>query len=252
VALLWKNLIQAGQNFRPRIWVFVLVIAIGSSVGLRDIAGQSGVLSAIGILATVFLAWSLFFGPHVLRQDLRQDLKRMDMLKLFPVPGWQVVLGELLAPAVILAAVQWCLLIVAIGFFPQMQSTMNWPVIGAYGFSAAMLLPLLDLILLVIPNAAVLLFPAWFQVGDLLGIEATGQRLTIMLGELVIFGLSLVPAALAFMLVFFPLQFALGPVAAITLGSVGAGVVLTAEIALGVMALGRVFERFDLSAEMEN
>ena len=36
----------------------------------------------------------------------------MDVLKLFPLRGWQIVAGELLAPTVILTAVQWALLLV--------------------------------------------------------------------------------------------------------------------------------------------
>ena len=57
------------------------------------------------------------------------------------------------------------------------------------GFGAALILPMLNLITLQIPNAAALLFPAWFQAakGGAQGIEATGQRLIFMIGQLLVF-----------------------------------------------------------------
>ena len=176
------------------------------------------VLDSVGQITRVLL-----FGPHLLRQDLRRDLQQMDVLKLYPMPGWQLVLGELLAPAVILSAIQWCLLVVAIGFFPQMQSNASWGLIAGCGFGAAIVLPLLDLILLLIPNAAVLIFPAWFQVSaDARGIEATGQRLVFMLGQLMVFALALIPAFLAFAIVFFPIKMAVALAPAVPLGALAA------------------------------
>ena len=64
------------------------------------------------------------------------------------------------------------------------------------GFGAALVIPMLDLITLQIPNAATLLFPAWFQAtkGGGQGIEVMGQRLIFMIGQLVVFILALVPA----------------------------------------------------------
>ena len=61
----------------------------------------------------------------------------------------------------------------------------------AIAAGAAVVLPVLDFLLLLIPNAAVLLFPSWIQTGkdSPRGIEATGQRLIFAVGQL------LVPAA---------------------------------------------------------
>src|SRR5207302_1257329 len=115
-------------------------------------------------------------------------------------------LGELLAPAVILTAIQWFLLLVAIIFFVQTPV----PVLGVtgvlgLGVGAALVLPMLNLILLQIPNAAVLMFPAWFQTGKegAQGIEATGQRLISMFGQVLVFVVALIPAGIGFTVVFF-------------------------------------------------
>jgi len=113
-------------------------------------------------------------------------------------------------------------------------------------------LPMLNAVLLIIPNASVLLFPGWFQPGrdGPQGIEATGQRLIFLVGQLLVFVIALIPAGLAAVGAFFALSH-------LGYGSVGApiaailcGIVLAVEDAIAVIALGRIFERFDLSAEL--
>ncbi|HEY3915265.1 MAG TPA: putative ABC exporter domain-containing protein, partial [Verrucomicrobiae bacterium] len=116
VALLWKNLISAGQFVTTRVWIMLVWVVIFSAAILRSNANRGGGFqSAILIFAGMLIAMSLFSGPQMLRNDLRQDLPATDLLKMYPMPGWQILLGEVLAPAVMLAAVQWLLLI--IGFF---------------------------------------------------------------------------------------------------------------------------------------
>ncbi len=253
VALIWKNVISTGQAFTVRMWVILVMLAVVLCVLVRQIASDSGGLFATGMVVCGLLVWSLFLGPQVLRQDLRQDLAVADVLKLYPLRGWQVVLGELLAPAVILTAIQWCLLIVGAGLVWRSDERLPGGVSSlAIGLGAALLVPVLNLILLLIPNSAVLLFPAWFQPGKeaAQGIEATGQRIIFMLGQLLIFLLALIPAAIVFTLVFFLARFVLGATPAIPLAALAAALVLAGEAALGFLLLGYWFDRFDVSSEL--
>jgi hypothetical protein len=121
----------------------------------------------------------------------------------------------------------------------------------ALGFGAALILPLLNLMLLEIPNAAALAFPAWFQSGQgrAQGIEATGQRIIFMLGQLVGICVALIPAAALFAGVFFAGRLLFTLAISILLASMAAAVVLAAEAALGIVLLGWLFNRFDVSAE---
>jgi hypothetical protein len=120
------------------------------------------------------------------------------------------------------------------------------------GFGAALLMPMLNLIILQIPNAAALAFPAWFQSakGGGQGIEATGQRLIFMLGQLLVLLVALIPAAALFAGVFFLAKILLATAIAILLASIAAAIVLGAEAAFGVMLLGWLFDRFDVSVEL--
>ena len=61
--------------------------------------------------------------------------------------------------------------------------------------------------------------------------------------------LALLPAAAAFAGVFFLLNFAFGPAAAVPLASLAATIILAVEAGFGVMLLGKLFERFDVTEE---
>ena len=114
---------------------------------------------------------------------------------------------------------------------------------------------MLNLVTLQIPNAAVLLFPAWFQAGKEgpQGIEATGQRIVFVLGQVIVFVLTLIPAALPLAGVFllelaFP-AIQIPATVVIPFGLIAAAVIIGAEAAVGLLLLGKIFDRFDVSAE---
>lgn len=252
VALLWKNLISAGQAFSMRFWVLIGVVAVSIALSVGVTSPHGGIPSAFGFIAAIFILWSLLLGPQLLRQDFRQDIASAEVLKTFPLPGWQIALGELLAPVVVLAAIQWLLILVGMVLllqFPEPVGSLGRSGILAIGGSAAVVLPVLDLITLQIPNAAVLLFPAWFQTGKDApqGIEATGQRIIFAFGQVLVFVVSLLPAGAAGVLVFFIFYWLLGtPAFAIPIAAAVATVVLAAEAVIGISLLGRAFERFDV------
>ena len=198
------------------------------------------------------LGYSLLLGPQFLRLDFRHDLPQADILKTFPLPGWQIALGEILAPVAVLAAFQWLLLLpapVSIFYLPgKHQRRYFW----SSPLARCCCCRCLIVLLLLIPNAAVLLFPSWIQTGkdSPRGIEATGQRLIFALGQCSCSLLALVPAALAFAAEFiFLLKFVLGLAAAVSFAALAATVMLAVEAGLGVLLLGKLFERFDVTEE---
>ena len=252
-ALLWKNLIGVGQVLSVRLWIILIVVVVAVGVGFGGSAHNQGFSMMAAILLAVALGYSLLLGPQLLRLDFRQDLPLADILKTFPLRGWQIALGEILAPVVVLAACQWLLLLVGAGlifYLPGQQTTLFL----AIALGAAVLLPVMDMLLLLIPNAAVLLFPSWIQTGrdSPRGIEATGQRLIFAVGQLFVLLLALLPAAAAFTGVLFLMKFAFGYVAAVPCAALAAAIILAVEAGFGVMLLGKLFERFDVSAEQTN
>jgi len=234
-------------RFLPII-VFVVIFSANSK--------NSVLWASVGLISMMLLAMSVLVGPQMVRSDFRQDLPAVDLLKTYPLRGWQMVLGELLAPIVILSVVQWLLLLVAIGSasgIPGGDALSLSARIGI-GFGVAVIAPALNFISLLIPNAAVLLFPSWFQTGKdaPAGIEATGQRLIFMFGQVLAMTLALAPAAGIFFLIFFLGKTYLGFAMSTFFGSILAALILAGEASLGLMLIGKFFERFDLSAETTN
>ena len=255
VALLWKNLIAAGQGFTFRFWIMLLLIVVSVGFGVAPQMHRANNFSMVlGPLAVGLLAFSFVMGPQIMRQDFRQDLPMMDVLRTYPLPGWQLALGELLAPAAILTAAQWCLILFAILAFPSLgKGRLALDLRLALGFSLALLAPVLNLVSLIIPNVSVLLCPGWFHSGPQAmnaGIEATGQRIVFMLGQLLVLVASLLPAAiLVAVAVLAGRALALPLSLTIPLAAVGATLIMAVEAALGLWWLGRLFAKFDLAAE---
>jgi Putative ABC exporter len=253
VALLWKNLISAGSAFTARTWLILVVVAVAMGSSLLGSRHTSTLPVMIGALAGMFGVWAVLLGPQIMRQDFRQDLPQADLLKLYPLRGWQIALGEILAPAVVLTAVQWLLLMLGVACaLPFARGEISRGLVLALGAGAAVVVPMLNLISLLIPNAAVLLFPSWIQTGKDAprGIEATGQRLIFALGQFLGFVVALIPAAGMWVGIFFLVKILTNAVLlAVPLASVGAALVLALEAGLGLMWLGWLFNRFDVSAE---
>jgi hypothetical protein len=251
VALLWKNLISAGHAFSLRIWISLAVFAVCAVMAVSHTAGSNLRLGLV-MMSGMLLGWTVLVGPQLLRQDFRQDLQVADLLKSYPLRGWQIALGEILAPVTALTGVQWLALVVML--------VLSWGISGGglkwadwlgISFGAALLLPALNMVIFQIPNAAALAFPAWFQTtkGGPQGIEATGQRLIFMVGQLLVLVVALLPATALFAGVFFLGGMVLPRAMCIFLGAAAATLVLALEAALGIMLLGWLFDRFDVASE---
>ena len=131
---------------------------------------------------------------------------------MYPLSGWQMALGELLAPALILTVVQWVLIVLAATLLAgdranlwNDDATGERPTYAALAISAAVLVGPLNLVSLLIPNAAALLLPGWFAGsavgGTPRGVEVMGQRLLFVLAQFVALVVALLPALLAAFLV---------------------------------------------------
>jgi ABC-2 type transport system permease protein len=254
VAFLWKNLLSTTAFFRPRVAIVVIAIVLCGSEWLVRQPALGGIRLFITTMFSILLAATLLLGPMVARQDLRADLPNADILKTYPLQGWQIVLGELLTPLAILSGLVWICLLAELLLLPGEKYVWFTPALrGAAALGLAMLAPPLVAIQLLVPNAAAVIFPAWTQsAGDRTerGIEVLGQRIIFVAGQLFITTVAVVPAALSATLVFLVTQWLVGPVAAAALAVVAVFALLCAEAWFGVRWLGARFEHFDLSAEL--
>ena len=255
LAFLWKNLLSTSALFRPRVAMSALLIIV---VGSTWLVQQPALVQARLFVAAMFgllLAATVILGPQIARQDLRADLSNADILKTYPLRGWQIVLGELLTPLAILSALIWMCLLAEFLLLPAGQLKWLTPSLrGGAALGLAVLAPPFVAIQLLVPNAAAVFFPAWVQAvrnRAERGIEVMGQRLIFISGQWVITAAAALPAAVVAAAVFFVAQWLVGFGAAAVLAVAAVFTVFTVEAWLGVRWLGSHFEHFDVSAELQ-
>lgn len=249
VALIWKNLIAAMRVSVPRMLMFFFVA--GATIAVTMV-GRMGLPTAIAGACAVVAGLLTFLGPNAMRIDLRHDLPQIDILRSLPMSGRQVMLAELLGPGLVIAVLQWVLIIAAV-VFTSGETIARWPQLdlprrAAAAFSVALLAPAFSFANLLVQNAGVLLFPSWVTVDPAAsrGIEALGQRLLTLVGTMVVLFVAVLPAAVFGVAVWFVLRNAFG-FFAVPCASLAVSAVIAVEFYLAVGLLGKLFDRFDVT-----
>lgn len=255
LAFLWKNLLSTWPYFSLRTWlscaaaITVAGLWLGAQPVWRDL------LPPVGVGVGIFALYTLIVGPQFARQDIRSDLGHADILKTYPLAGWQIVLGELLTPIVILTGVLWLAILTVTLALQPLAASSEWlslPLRITAGLGLAALMPVLITLQLLVPNAAALLFPGWFQTTRTRGggPEVMGQRMIFFFAQLVTMVLALLPAIGLGSILGITLNVFLGPIVAVISAVAAVGTVLALEVAGGLWLLGRRFEQLDLSMDL--
>jgi hypothetical protein len=252
-AILWKNLIMVGRYLSLRTVLRLLPLVVVLGVLARNNAA-AGVVAFIGAMSLPLAAVAVLMGPQMMRNDLRQDLARLPLLKTWPVRGATLIRGQVLAPTVVVTAVAWLFLLVAAilgaGLRPGSREAIAFGAQRASLFAAAFVLaPAVILSQVVVQNGLAVLFPAWVAVGAsrARGIDAMGQRLFMLAGLLFTLVVSLVPGIIAAGALAFLAYQATGTIL-ILLPAFIVALVVAGECWLAVEGLGRVLDRTDPSA----
>ena len=120
------------------------------------------------------------------------------------------------------------------------------------GIVAAIIMPALCAVQLLVPNAATLIFPAWSQSSRNMsgGMDVMGQRLIFFAGQFVCLVVALLPALIIGGGTIFLTQWLVGLPVALILAVLPVLAVFAGELWFGVWLLGPRFERLDISAEL--
>jgi ABC-2 type transport system permease protein len=245
-AILWKNLVAATRTRRFRN-AALTVAGLGLVVAILSFDPEGTMAEIAGWLAVSWAGITVLTGPQYVRNDLRGDLLKLDLLRSYPLRGWSVVAAEATASTVMLTLIQLALL--GLGYLAFLGNQTMVPdleertlLLGA----AIVLLPPINLLGMLIQNGAALLYPAWVHLGSgrVAGVEALGQNLLMMIAFVALLSLTLVvPVAMGGGL-FLLLRGLLGDWAVLP----GTAVLLSAigfEAALIIDWLGGIFERTD-------
>ena len=252
VAFLWKGLIRMGPVYRLRTWLVACVVVTVACQWLAADPVRKGVLAAIGIAVPALGAWLIFVGPMLMQHGLRRTFERMDVLKALPLRGWQIALGELATPAAVMCFAFWWLLLFGAQSIAAGHVALTLAQVVATALALALVAPPLFGLMLCVPFAGMLYFPAWIVAPGSggRGIEVMGQRMVFMLGYLSTVLIATIPAALLGGIGFLLGRWLGGDIVAVLLAAACACAVLAAELALALRLLGRRIDRFDLSQEL--
>jgi ABC-2 type transport system permease protein len=248
-AILWKNLVAVTRTRRIRNAALTLSAA-GVLVAVLSFDPEGTLVEIAGWLAVFWAALLIITGPQYVRNDLRGDLLKLDLLRSYPLRGSSVVIAEAAASTLMLTAVQLALL--AIGYLAFLGNQSMEPDLEKRTLllaASAVFLPAINLLGMLIQNGVALLYPAWVHLGSGRpgGVEALGQNLLMMIAFVALLSLTLVvPVAMAggtYLLLRPALDaWAAIPATILALGAIGF------EAALIVEWLGGIFERTDPAA----
>ena len=262
VAIVWKNLLSAGRMRLRTTAGALLLLPAAAFVAPFLVAGRGPdwaqalrVTAIIVPMVAGILALSIPLGA---RYDLRRDLVRADVLKVWPLDPVRLAAAELAVPLAM------ALTVLVTGFATGLAMRagvaaagvdsidgLSLPLFTSAGAAAVLAAPALVAAMLVLQNGAALAFPAWFPPGEqrTAGFEASGARMLAFFATFLALAIAAIPAALLGGLVVWigrgPLGLLVWPVAAVS-----ASIPVWAEVWAGLHLLGSLFRRFDPSVDL--
>jgi hypothetical protein len=189
-------------------------------------------------------------GPQYVRNDLRSDLLKLDLLRSYPLRGSSVVLAEAGASTLMLTTIQFCLLGIAyLAFLGNQTMVPDLEERTLLLLGSLAVLPPINLLSMLIQNGAALLYPAWVRLGSgrAAGVEVLGQNILMMIAFVALLAATLILPMTVGGGTFLLLRAALEDWAIVPATILGLGVI-GFEAALLLEWLGRIFERTDSAA----
>jgi ABC-2 type transport system permease protein len=248
-AFAWKAAQQTLRMVDRRSLARTVIILVLLTMAAASIGRANGLASLLGAFSFAGTVFTIVLAPQILRIDLRQDLRHLELLKTWPIKASAVVRGELLWPGVVITAIAWTMLAVATFLSATLlpRVSVGWRIGG--GAALAIVAPSLVFSQLTIHNAVALMFPAWVPLGNQRprGLDAMGQRLIMLGGTWLLLVISMLPGAIVGGIVWFAFEGLVGP-AALVPAALVCSMIVGVEVLLATEAIGPAYERLDILA----
>ena len=257
IAFIWKSLLKSGGRRTLGRWAaFFAVLAAGAfALGRVEDLTKPLVVTAFIIGGGCYIALLISFVMigQLSAAQLRQGIATMDLLKTYPIPGWQIALGELAGPVLLGSLMQWCSLgigLMLLSIAPPLHPHLG--TITAIAGGIALLLPIFNLSTAILPCAGALLYPGWFRPQESTGpgIENTGMKLILGIAQLLAVVVAMIPVAFFGAVAFFAVAKFTTAAEWPALAAGGTALLILAmETGLGIAWLGSLYDNFDVSSE---
>jgi hypothetical protein len=245
VAIVWKNILCLRRTMQFRTFIAPLM---GASVWGWAFGAGKGLFAGIAIGALSLAVLLTFFGPMMVRNDLRQDMQNLSALKVLPLRGRTIVFAEVMSSSIPVAVAQYAILFVAATAAELMPDPIPLGIVVTVLAAALPALLAFASAMVAVMNGAPVLFPGWVRLGAVVGggMENLGQGVLSMFIILILVALLMVlPAGLVLVSIF--LLKPIGLVAAVLAAIVAGSATLGAETYGVFSMLGRTLERTEPS-----
>lgn len=103
--LTWRQFLS---SIRSPWWMLMLVFFGGIFIVPTLLANRQemGDPQALTVMVTSLIFSMAIFLPNLLTFDFRGDIDRMDFIKSLPLPAWRIVVGQIMAPVLVVTVVQ--------------------------------------------------------------------------------------------------------------------------------------------------
>jgi ABC-2 type transport system permease protein len=265
-AILWKNLLsgKAWHSLTDFAWLAVSVVVMAAAAPLLCAQlspdQRLAMVVPVPIVIGVAMIYAVLLTTQMVRSDFRQDLAHAEVMKTWPIKGWQLAIGEVLRPWLVCTAMIYSVILVGSSLLLSLHAAhLDAEKCWTWAFPtlvAAMLLPpCVAIIQVLLVNALALLFPKWLPPPSSTDsaqpkvFEAQGKMM--FMGTFQVLALGLVGGlALAAGGVTFGVLWRLLGLSA-NIAAIGGTLITTlvalTEAAAGVLWLGRLWERHDPS-----
>ena len=258
IAFLWRNLIALGPIAFPKWWATAVIVAFAATRFLLADHRYDPIVTILTVACAIMAGYGFLLSPVFIRQPARRLIEEIDIIKAYPLRGWEIILGEMLAPLLLVSCFEWLMFLI-IELIASHRMPGQEALVLAVALGAGQIVPFVSGLLLALNFGSVLYFPAWAsQAGatsdgatSAPGMERMGQGILLFIGYMLVAVISLLPAATVGCVIFLPLKLFLGYTAfGAAFSGTGMALTLAGEFAAIVWWLGKRYEGFDLSAEL--
>jgi ABC-2 type transport system permease protein len=249
VAFIWKGFLQTTRLVDRRSMARIAAFVFALMIAATSMGRANGLAQILGMFALVGTMFTILMAPQVLRADMRQDLRHLELLKTWPVKPAAVIRGEIAWPGAVLTGVAWALVGVAAFLSSTNFGSIANSTRAAAAAGIAILAPALIFVQLTVHNGLALLFPAWVPLGNQRprGLDAMGQRLVLLGATWLMLIVISLPGAIAGGIVWFAFKFVVGA-GAIVPGALVCTTILALEVLVATEMLAPAYEKIDLTA----
>lgn len=175
--IVWRQLTTAARGADR---LLLLIVILGVALGAPMLAALRDEQENLVFVLTLVALWLTIFLTTMLPFDFRGDIDRLALLKTLPLPAWRLAIGQLLAPVLLMTALQGIGLTVVAWTAPPS----DW--LLPAGLACAAYVPPINFLLFALDNLLFLLFPTRLIASTPGDFQSLGRNVLLMAAKFLV------------------------------------------------------------------